>query len=391
MQNIGKALLHYWQRADKLLWLIMLLISAYSLLLLKSVPSPSSGRSYFFVQLISILIGYLGAVVLTIIDYRSLARRWYILGGIGIALIVYTLFFGHAITGDAGVNARAWIKLPGGLTFQPSELVKIGFMITFAKHLSLVKEKGKLHSPLQILLLTIHCMIPVVLIHLQGDDGAAAVFLSMFLVMTFVAGVQLRYFAGLLGSLIVILPLAWNYLLADYQKSRILNMFNPEADPLGAGLQQIQGKISIGSGQLWGRGLFTAPRVQRSIVPVQESDFIFSVAAEEFGFLGSVAILILIALLLWRTINAARKSCDETGSLICFGFFAIILFQSVINLGMCLSLLPVMGITLPFFSAGGSSAACLYLGFGLVQNVYMHKSEKDRIHLSASRSFMRRV
>ena len=168
-------------------------------------------------------------------------------------------------------------------------------------------------------------------------------------------------------------------------------MFNPESDPLGAGLQQIQGKISIGSGEWFGRGLFTAPRVQRSVVPVQESDFIFSVASEQLGFLGAMAILILIVLLLLRTMNAARKSCDDLGTYMCFGFFAMIAFQSVINLGMCLSLLPVMGITLPFFSAGGSSAACLYFGFGLVQNVYMHKSEKDRIHLSTSRSIMRRV
>ena len=391
MSKVGNGLLNYFKRADKLLWGIMLVISAYSLLLLKTVPTPEGSRSYFSVQLVSIIIGYVGAIVLTIIDYRSIAKAWYFIGAISIILILYTLFFGQAVTGDAGVNARAWIKLPGGLTFQPSELVKIGFMVTFAKHLSIVKEKGKITSPLQILFLSIHCLIPVVLIHLQGDDGAAAVFIFMFLVMMFIAGVQLRYFAALFGSLIVILPLAWQYLLADYQKNRILNMFNPESDPLGAGLQQIQGKISIGSGEWFGRGLFTAPRVQRSVVPVQESDFIFSVASEQLGFLGAMAILILIVLLLLRTMNAARKSCDDLGTYMCFGFFAMIAFQSVINLGMCLSLLPVMGVTLPFFSAGGSSAACLYFGFGLVQNVYMHKSEKDRIHLSTSRSIMRRV
>ena len=390
MTKIGKVLLNYWKRADKWMWGIMLIISAYSLLLLKTVPTPSGGRSYFSVQLISIIIGYAGAILLTVIDYRTIAKGWYFIGAAAVLLILYTLFFGQAVTGEAGVNARAWIKLPGNVTFQPSELVKIGFMITFAKHLSLVKEHGKITSPLHILLLAVHCMIPVVLTHFQGDDGAAAVFACMFLVMMFVAGVQLRYFAGLFGSFIIILPLAWQYLLADYQKNRILNMFNPEADPLGDGLQQIQGKISIGSGQLTGRGLFTAPRVQRSVVPVQESDFIFSVAAEQLGFLGAIAILVLLVLLLLRTMNAAKNSCDDLGTFMCYGFFAMISFQTVINLGMCLSLLPVMGVTLPFFSAGGSSAACLYLGFGLVQNVYMHKSEKDRIHFNASRLLIRR-
>ncbi len=391
LSKIRKALWNYLKRADLLLWLIMLTISAYSLLLLKTIPPPQGSRSYFTVQLISILIGYAGAIVLTVIDYRSLAKTWYFIGGISLILLLYTLFLGEAVTGDAGVNARAWIKLPGGLTFQTSELIKIGFMITFAKHLSIVKEKNKITSPLHILLLSIHCMIPVILIHLQGDDGAAAVFICMFLVMMFVAGVQLRYFAALFGSLIVILPLAWQYILADYQKTRIINMFQPESDPLGAGLQQIQGRISIGSGEWLGRGLFTAPRVQRNAVPVQESDFIFTVAAEQLGFIGAIAILVLIILLLLRTMNTARKSCDDLGTYMCFGFFAMITFQSIINLGMCLSLLPVMGVTLPFFSAGGSSAACLYLGFGLVQNVYMHKSEKDRIHLSSSHFFMRRI
>lgn len=391
MSKVGKALWNYVKRADLWLWGIMLTISAYSLLLLKTVPTAEGNRSYFIIQLLSILIGYAGAVVLTIIDYRTIAKAWYFIGGISIILLLYTLFLGQAVTGEAGVNARAWITLPGGLTFQPSELVKIGFMVTLAKHLSIVKEKGKITSPLHILFLCIHCGIPVIIIHFQGDDGAAAVFICMFLVMMFIAGVQLRYFAALFGSLIIILPLAWQYLLADYQKTRIINMFQPEADPLGAGLQQIQSKISIGSGQLTGRGLFTAPRVQRNTVPVQESDFIFSVAAEQLGFLGSITVLVLIILLLLRIMNAAKKSCDDLGTYMCFGFFAMITFQTIINLGMCLSLLPVMGVTLPFFSAGGSSAACLYLGFGLVQNVYMHKSEKDRIHLNTSHSIMRRI
>ena len=154
---------------------------------------------------------------------------------------------------------------------------------------------------------------------------------------------------------------------------------NPDADPLGAGLQQIQGRISIGSGRLTGQGLLTAQRVQNSVVPVQESDFIFSVAGEELGFIGCAAVLILLMLLLFKVLRIASVSCDRLGSCIAFGFFGMIAAQTVFNIAMCLSLLPVMGVTLPFFSAGGSSAACLYLGFGLVQNVAMHKSERDTI------------
>lgn len=147
------------------------------------------------------------------------------------------------------------------------------------------------------------------------------------------------------------------------------------------GWQQIQGRTSIGSGGLWGRGLFHSPRVNKGLVPVQQSDFIFSVAGEQLGFVGCCAIIFLLLLLLWRTIHIARRSPELLGSTICMGFFGMIAAQMIFNLGMCLDLLPVMGVTLPFFSYGGSSALCLYLGFGLVQNVHMHRKDTDRVSL----------
>ena len=389
--KVGKVLLDYFKRADKFLWAVMLAISAYSLILLKTVPSPSESRSYFIVQLAAILIGYAAAIVITAFDYRTLARfsKWIAL--FAILLMAYTLIFGHAVTGTDGVNAKAWIKLPGGLTFQPSELVKILFMITYGKHLSIVKENGNIKRFLHVCLLGVHALLPILLVHFQGDDGAAMIFFFMFLFMSFAAGVQLRYFAAIFAIILIAIPIAWQYILEDYQRNRILNMFNPEADPQGMGLQQIQGKISIGSGQFFGQGLFQGPRVQRGVVPIQESDFIFAVAGEQLGFIGCAMIIILLILLLMRTLHTARVSCDNLGAYMCFGFFGMIASQMIFNLGMCLSLLPVMGVTLPFFSAGGSSAACLYLGFGLVQNVYMHRSEKDQIKIENVHRLQRRA
>lgn len=389
--RVGKALLDYCKRADKFLWAVMLAISAYSLVLLATVPSPSASRSYFTVQLIAIIAGYVAAIVITIFDYRILARfsKWIAL--FGVLLIVYTLIFGHSVTGTDGVDARAWIKLPGGLTFQPSELVKIFFMITYGKHLSIVRENGNLRRFLHVCLLGVHALVPIVLIHFQGDDGAAIIFFFMFLSMSLAAGVQLRYFAAILAAILIAIPVAWQYILDDYQKNRILYMFNPGADPQGMGFQQIQGEISIGSGQLFGQGLFHGARVNRGVVPIQESDFIFSVAGEQLGFVGCAAIVVLLLLLLLRTLNTARVSCDDLGCYLCFGFFGMIASQMIFNLGMCLSLLPVMGVTLPFFSAGGSSAACLYLGFGLVQNVFMHKSERDQLPMERLRRMRRRA
>lgn len=378
--RVGKGFLNYLKRSDKLLWLVMLTISAFSLTLLYTVPANAMARSYFDIQLLAIIVGYAGAIALTLIDYRTIAKYWIWIAAFAAALIIYTLIFGQSVIGSDGVNAKAWLTLPGGITFQSSELVKICFMITYGKHLSILKETGKIKQLRHVCLLGLHAAIPILLVHFQGDDGAAIIFFFMFLFMSFAAGVQLRYFAILFGAIIVAIPIAWQFIFEDYQRNRILNMFNPESDPLGTGLQQIQGKISIGSGQLTGQGLLTAPRVQNSTVPVQESDFIFAVAGEELGFIGCIAILALLLLLLFRILRTAFVSCDSLGTYICFGFFGMIAAQTVFNIGMCLSILPVMGVTLPFFSAGGSSAACLYLGFGLVQNVSMHRSEKEIVN-----------
>jgi len=377
-----KPLIDYFKRTDKLYWLIMLSISAYSLLLLKTVPTPSGKtQSYFTIQLVAIILGYTGAIIFTLIDFREIANYWYIVAGFCLFLIIYTQLFGIAVTSSGGVNSKAWIQLPG-TTFQPSELVKIGFIITFSKHLSALKERDLINSPLQVILLACHAFIPVVLVHFQGDDGAAVIFFCMFLAMSFGAGVQLRYFGTVLVGIAVAFPLAWKYMLQDYQKERLTVFRHPDDFPLDQGLQQIQGRTSIGSGQFWGRGLFNSQtRVAHSQVPVQQSDYILSVAGEQLGFIGCMLIMLLLLFLLFRTLRIARKSSDVLGSSICFGFFGMVAAQALFNLGMCLNLLPVMGVTLPFFSAGGSSSACLYLGFGLALNVHMHRMNPDKVTL----------
>ena len=255
MKKFSINLKSYFQRTDIVFWVISISISIYSLLLLLSV-SRNSNFSYFKTQLISIIIGYIGAYLITRSDYRFLAKYWYFVAGICLILIICTFVFGTSVTGNSGVDAKAWIKLPGGITFQPSELAKIGFIITFSKHLSYIKEKEELKSIKQIVFLGMHAMVPIVLTHFQGDDGAAIIFSFIFIFMEFSAGVQLRYFVGLFVAGVVSVPFLWNYVLADYQKQRLLSQLNPESDPLGVGFQQIQGKLSIGSGKIFGQGLF---------------------------------------------------------------------------------------------------------------------------------------
>lgn len=376
-----KGFLNYIRRADIILWLLLAGISVYSLLLLKSVSNASTDN-YFRTQLMAIGLGVIGAVVVTLIDYAEIANFWYLIAGFSVFLMIYTYLFGEQIVGGGGVDARAWIRI-AGRTFQSSELVKIAFILTFAKHLDILQKKGRINEPLQVVLLGCHAMVPVLLCQMQGDTGAGIVFFAMFVVMSLSAGIKLRYFAILGGVMLAALPLLWKFVMADYQKSRFTSVFNLD-DPvvqMEDGYQQAQGRISIGSGGLNGQGLFQGSRVASNSVPFQQSDFIFSVAGEELGFWGCSLILLLLLLFMVKVLHVAHSARDDLGKYICFGFFGLIALQSVTNIGMCLALLPAMGVTLPFFSAGGSSAACLYLGFGLVQGVYMRRKESDGLRL----------
>ncbi len=379
--QFGKAFVDYLKRADIILWLLLAGISTYSLLLLKSV-SRATPDDYFRTQVMAIGLGVCGAVFVSLMDYADLAGFWKLITGFSIFLMIYTYFFGERIQGSGGVDARAWIQILGR-TFQTSELVKVAFMITYAKHLDMVKSRGRLGEFPQVVLLGCHALVFLLLCQLQGDTGATVVFFFMFVAMSLAAGVQLRYFAILAGMILVGLPLAWRYIMPDYQKARFIAVFNLD-DPdvrLQDGYQQWQGRISIGSGKLKGQGLFEGSRVASNVVVFQQSDFIFSVAGEELGFIGCVLIMVLLLLFMLKVLHVAGSARDELGRFICYGYFGWIALQSVANIGMCVAMLPAMGVTLPFFSAGGSSAACLYLGFGLVQSVHMRRREIDGLHL----------
>ena len=376
-----KGIWKYIKRVDILLWLIVAAISAYSLVLLRSVDS-AVGSSYFRTQVFAIALGVAGAVVISLLDYGELANFWYLLAGFSIFLMVYTSFFGEQVVGSGGVDARAWINI-GGFSFQTSEAVKIAFILTFAKHLDSLRKRGWIDRPLHVVLLAVHALVPMGLCEIQGDTGAAIVFFAMFVVMSLAAHVKLRYFAVLGGLVLIAIPILWQFVMDEYQKARIVALFNLDNVEVQAneGYQQYQGMISIGSGKFSGQGLFQGSRVASNSVPFQQSDYIFSVAGEELGFIGCSLILLLLFLLLVKILHVAHSSRDDLGKYICFGYFGIIALQSISNIGMCLALLPVMGVTLPFFSAGGSSAACMYFGIGLVQSVYMRRKESDGLRL----------
>ena len=325
-------------------------------------------------QILAIVIGYIAAIVISCIDYKFIARCWWLIAGVGLALTMSVFFIGIQV---AGTDDVGWIKLPGGMTFQPSELTKIFFIVTFSKHLSFLVEKERLTSFFGVVTLIMHAMIPIGLIHLQGDDGAALVFACMFLIMSFAAGMQLRYFIALFIALGASVPFVWSTMMNSDQQNRLAVLFSSDDEMMRTyGWQQYQGKVSIASGGLFGKGYMSGPRVEKEVVPYQENDFIFTVAGEELGYIGCVAIILLFILIMLRIIKTSAAAPGPLGKSICVGFFALLSTQMTINLGMVLGLLPVIGITLPFFSSGGSSAACLYLGVGLVQSVYMHREDE---------------
>lgn len=370
MNSLSKKIKNFFTKTDKLLWILTLGAVAYSILLISSMQR-TSDYNYLQSQLIAVFLGYTIAIIVSVIDYENLLNAWWLLTIVGLFMLIIVFFVGINVT---GTDDTAWVRLPGGLSFQPSELVKLIFIITFSKHLHLLNSTEKLHTLWGVLSLIPHIALPVILIHMQGDDGTALVFLFMFIIMAFAGGVQLRYFLIMLLLLCTSIPIIFNYILNDEHKNRLMALFDLDGNAMtNYGWQQYQGKVSIASGGLEGYGLYKGPRVASCIVPEQENDFIFTVAGEELGFIGCALLILILLLIIIKILINSSLSRDYAGKCICIGVFSMLASQTVINIGMVLGVLPVIGITLPFFSSGGTSMLSILIGIGLVQSVYTHK------------------
>ena len=376
MRKFFSSIGEYFRQTDKLLLALCLFATGYGLLLLLvalQAADMQEGNTVlvtvgglditmqFVKQVASVLLGVLAALLISAVDYEILAACWWILAPISVILVVLTYFIGID-TGAA--DDKAWLMIPGiGMTFQPSELLKIAFIITFSLHL--FKTQDRLNSPLNLLLLCVHGAVP--------DDGTALVFLFMFVVMLFAAGVKLRYFVigGVLAAIAA--PIMWFYLLQPFQRDRFTIFLHPENARLDEGYQQYQSRMIIGSGQLTGKGISESGQIP---LPERQNDFIFSVSGETFGFIGSVLVIAILVAIILRVFYVSHRAKDLLGSLMCMGMFATLTAQTIMNVGMNICLMPVVGVTLPFFSAGGSSTTTLYLGIGLVLSVYIHSRPK---------------
>ncbi len=369
MNKFSDSIKEFFKKTDAVLWVLTVLAIVYSFLLISSMQR-SGEYNYMKTQAAAVLIGIVSAVVICAADYRFIIGKWYIAAVAAAGLAALVFIFGIQVE---GTDDTAWISLPGGFTIQPSELIKICLIITFSKHLSYLKEKEMLHNPLGVATLVIHAAIPMAVIHIQGDDGTVLIFALIFLIMSFVAGVQLRYFLILFGLIAAGIPIVWNYFMNEDQRNRFYALFDIDGNAMtNYGWQQYQGKVSIASGGLSGSGLYSGSRVEYGIVPEQENDFIFTVAGEELGFIGCIVLMGILLGIIIKVIINAKKAYDDEGKFICCGVFAVIASQTVINLGMVLGFLPVIGITLPLFSSGGTSALSTLICIGLVQSVRYH-------------------
>lgn len=335
---------------------------------------------------LAVVMGICVALVISYFDYEAVARLWPIIAIICLGLMLSLFVIGSSPEGRD--DAISWIKL-GSFYFQPSELLKIGFIITFSVHLDTVgSEINKLKN---VILLGIHAMIAVGLVVLTGDMGSALVFMFITIGMLFMAGLQLRYFLFGIGAIGLLAPIAWFEVLSDFQKQRFMAIYAPssltEATYNEVIFQQERGMNAISSGGAFGAGLFNGTYTQNGLVPESENDMIFSVVGEELGFVGALVVLGLLLAIAIKILFVGKKAVSVTGKLICCAVAVMIITQVVVNVGMCLKLLPVVGITLPFMSAGGSSNLCIYIAIGMVLSVYRSSQFREPIEFKYGKLF----
>lgn len=348
-------------------WPIVLVTGVLTVIGILAIYSASfrTGGEYAGKQLIWWMLSTAIFLAVIRIGYRPFLNVAYPLYGSSIILLAAVFVIGETRSG-----ANRWIAL-GPFLLQPSELCKIATILMLANFLAGRSIFSKQKRSLVISMILVG--LPVVLILKQPDLGSALVFVPVLIAMLFFWGVRVRYLAALFGAGLIALPFVWNA-LAPYQKKRLLVFLNPSIDPIGASYTAIQSKIAVGSGGLFGKGWLHGTQTQLDFVPEHHTDFIFTVIAEEFGFLGTLLVIFLFAVLLGYIFRMIQQTTDLKARLLGLGIAVFFFFQIFVNIGMTIGLAPITGITLPFMSYGGSSLAVNFLALGLLISIYKERS-----------------
>ena len=380
MKRLSPYIKDYVKRADMLLLALCVTCAIFGIVVIASATSTLDGGStrYLIVQTASLILGIFFYAVFTVIDVDSLAERWPAL----IAFEVFSIFLLLTPLGYAdNTGNRAWLRF-GFIGVQPAEIDKIIFIIVLAAQINYFKNYKNLNSPLSVLLLLVNCMFSIgLIVGVSKDMGSALVYLFIFIVMLFAAGLKFYWFIAGLAGLAAVTPFFWTHVLNQRYRDRILAPYDATIDPSGQGIrwQANQSKIALASGQLTGTGLYNGRQTQSGALPAKQTDFIFSVIGEELGMIACIAVIALLLLIIFRCIKVGVHATNTMSMLICFGVAAWLIFQTFENIGMCIGVAPVIGVTLPFFSYGGSSLVAIFAAMGMVSGIkYRPKPERFR-------------
>jgi len=351
---------------DYFLIVIIVLISSVGMIAVHTATLTFSSNRFDFMQVGMTVFGIFMMLVISFLDYDNILKYSKLILIFNVLLLLVTFIFGSSVTGETNAN---WLKI-GPLKIQPSEFAKVFFILSFGTHLE--KVKNKINSLQSVSGLLLHAGLVIGMVFLQRDLGMAIVFTFIFAVMCFTAQISLWYCLVGIVTAVAASPFIWHK-LNIFQQKRILVGFHPELDPLHYGWQVIKSKTAIGAGGLFGVGYGKGSIAQSKSFPAKQTDMIFAVICEEAGLIGALCVLALLFILVLKIIHTGTVSRDSKGTYICAGIAGMIMFQVIENVGMCLGLMPVIGITLPFVSYGGSSVLSLYLAMGVIMSIYSHK------------------
>lgn len=364
----------YWRDLDWILLAAALATTVFGSVLVWSASRADMAgddpTSYLRRHLINVVIGIVLGVVASRLDYRWLRAYTPVIYGASVLFLLLPFVPG---LGTRIAGAQAWVDLPGGFTVQPSEFAKVAVILMMAVILAEKRDIESAPRDRDVMLSLGVALLPILIILVQNDTGTVLILGAVALSVIAVAGARTRWVVGLIvGAVVGILAAIQLGLLKQYQVERLTSFINPTADVGDAAYNANQAQIAIGGGGWFGHGLFQGPQTQGKFVPVNESDFIYTVVGEELGFVGSVVLLALIMIILWRAILVAFRADDLYGRLVATGVVAWLGFQAFENIGMSLGIMPITGIPLPLVSAGGTSMMATWIAIGLLQNVRIH-------------------
>lgn len=371
------------KRFDFILFFTTIALCIYGFIIINSatMSKASGSEPYLKTQIVAFALGLGVMFFLVMIDFDIYGSFYLPIYGVSVILLLYVLI--NPVSASEWGDVRSWIAI-GPVVFQPSELAKFGVIISVAKFIDI--NKDNINEPAVLIKVLVFAFFPVALILMQPDLGTALVFIFFIAVMIFVSGIDRKYIIAviILALIMLVIGLISFYFIMkdytpneDYRIDRIVTFFYPELDPEDTGYQVIQSKTAIGSGMIYGRGLYKGVQNQLGYLPTKETDFIFAVIGEELGLVGGLGLLLLYALLLYRLIRIARHAANLFGSLIVTGITAMLLFHIFENIGMTMGLMPVTGIPLPFISSGGTFMLVNMVSIGLALGVGMKRGKID--------------